>query len=60
LDAAASQVDVWQDETRIENIFVGVARNLAAHCPTRRAGQQTAKIAVKLHKGEPIFEHESS
>ena len=56
LDAAVSQMQAWQDPTIIENIFVGVVRNLAAHCPTRRAGQQTAKIASKLQKGELIFE----
>ncbi|MEM7017384.1 MAG: Rieske (2Fe-2S) protein [Pseudomonadota bacterium] len=56
LDAAVNQSKAWEDSTKIENIFVGVVRNLAAHCPTRRAGQQTARIAEKLQRGEPVFE----
>ena len=56
LDAAVSQARAWKDDSIVENIFVGVVRNLAAHCPTRRAGQQTAKIAAKLQRGESIFE----
>jgi len=60
LDAAVNQASAWQDDTIIENIFVGVVRNLAAHCPTRRAGQQTAKIAAKLQRGEPIYEDEAN
>lgn len=56
LDAAASQTSAWDNPAVIENIMVGVVRNLAAHCPTRRAGQQTALIAAKLQRGEPIFE----
>lgn len=56
LDAAACQARAWDDPSIIENIMVGVVRNLAAHCPTRRAGQQTALIAAKLQRGEPIYE----
>lgn len=60
LDAAAHQTANWADPAVIENIMVGVVRNLAAHCPTRRAGQQTALIAAKLQRGEPIFEAQGS
>ncbi|MCZ6502313.1 MAG: Rieske (2Fe-2S) protein [Gammaproteobacteria bacterium] len=56
LDAATQQAAAWDDQQIIENIMVGVVRNLAAHCPTRRAGQQTAKIAAKLQRGELIYE----
>jgi len=56
LDAAVGQMQAWEDTEKVENIFVGVVRNLAAHCPTRRAGLQTARIANKLQKGEAIFE----
>lgn len=59
LDAATYQTSLWDDRSRIANIMVGVVRNLAAHCPTRRAGNQTALIAVKLQKGEPIYEAEA-
>jgi nitrite reductase/ring-hydroxylating ferredoxin subunit len=58
LEAGVNQARAWRDSSgpEIENIFVGIARNLAAHCPTRRAGQQTALIAERLHRGEKIFE----
>ncbi len=56
LDAATAQTRLWDDQQVIENIMVGVVRNLAAHCPTRRAGQQTARIAAKLQRGELIYE----
>jgi nitrite reductase/ring-hydroxylating ferredoxin subunit len=57
LEAGVNQARAWQGSNgpEIEHIFVGVARNLAAHCPTRRAGQQTAIIAERLHRGEKIF-----
>ena len=56
LDAAVQQCAQWDDPQIVENIMVGVTRNLAAHCPTRRAGQQTARIAAKLQRGEVIYE----
>ncbi len=56
LDAAVQQCAGWDDQQVVENIMVGVTRNLAAHCPTRRAGQQTARIAAKLQRGEAIYE----
>ena len=58
LDAGVQQCAAWQDAAVIENIMVGVTRNLAAHCPTRRAGQQTARIAAKLQRGEAVYEEE--
>jgi hypothetical protein len=60
LEAAVNQCRAWQEGggtgAEPEHILVGVARNLAAHCPTRRAGQQTAIIAERLHRGEKMFE----
>ena len=58
LEAAVNQCRAWDGiaGTQREDILVGVARNLAAHCPTRRAGQQTAIIAERLHRGEKMFE----
>ena len=51
LEAAVNQCRAWGEGAQ-QHIWVGVARNLAAHCPTRRAGQQTAIIAERLHRGE--------
>ena len=60
LEAGVNQCRAWRsgggDGSQCEHILVGVARNLAAHCPTRRAGQQTANIAERLHRGEKMFE----
>jgi nitrite reductase/ring-hydroxylating ferredoxin subunit len=36
------------------NVLVAVARYLAAHAPTSRAMLQTAKIALRLHRGEDL------
>ena len=64
LEAGVNQARAWAGDEpgatprgpEVEDILVGVARNLAAHCPTRRAGQQTAQIAQRLHRGERVFE----
>ena len=58
LEAGVNQCGAWGEDghTQREHILVGVTRNLAAHCPTRRAGQQTALIAARLHRGEKMFE----
>ncbi|MCZ6784627.1 MAG: Rieske (2Fe-2S) protein [Proteobacteria bacterium] len=52
--------DVWKGGLEVEHIMVGVVRNLAAHCPTRRGGQQTASIALRLHRGDPVYEEAES
>jgi nitrite reductase/ring-hydroxylating ferredoxin subunit len=58
LEAGVNQSAAWGPGVEREHILVGVVRNLAAHCPTRRAGEQTADIARRLHAGEKIFEGE--
>ncbi len=35
-------------------VLVAVARYVAAHCPTSRAMLQTARIAMRLHRGEDL------
>ena len=35
-------------------VLVAVARYVAAHCPTARAMLQTARIAVRLHRGDDL------
>ncbi len=56
LEAGVRQFGEWAGRPEAELILVGVARHLAAFCPTRRAGHQTASIARRLHRGEKIFE----
>ena len=64
IEASARQCAAWDHEKEsgpvIEEILVGAARNLAAHCPTRRAGQQTANIALRLHRGDSVFEESAA
>jgi nitrite reductase/ring-hydroxylating ferredoxin subunit len=40
--------------TEAAYVLVGVARYLAAHAPTARAMLQTARIALRLHRGEDL------
>ena len=56
LEAGVAQYDAWNGGAEGERILVGVTRQLAAFCPTRRAGLQTATIARRLHRGEKIYE----
>ncbi len=56
LEAGARQCREWTGRPEVEHILMGVVRNLAAHCPTRRAGQQTASIALRLHRGDRVYE----
>ena len=55
LEAAATQLAARGNDRGAEQIMVGVVRNLAAHCPTQRAGYQTAVIARRLQHGEELF-----
>jgi hypothetical protein len=45
------------DEQRL--IMVAAARYLAAHAPTQREMRQTMRIALRLHRGEPVYEEEA-
>ena len=56
LDACVRQYFEWEGRPEAENVLVGAVRSLAAQCPTRRAGQQTAMIALRLHRGDNVFE----
>ncbi len=45
-----------ESEQRARIHLIGTARYLSAHTPTRRAGEQTFRIAERLHQGEKIHE----
>ena len=60
LEAAVAQGRTWGDGPECEHLMVGVARNLAAHCPTRRAGLSTALIARRLHRGQELYTENDS
>lgn len=59
VEAGIRQHGVWQGSPEGEHILVAVARYLAAHSPTERAQQQTAQIALRLHRGDRMYEEES-
>ncbi|MFB6156639.1 MAG: Rieske (2Fe-2S) protein [Haloferacaceae archaeon] len=56
VEAAFAQYDSAGDDARARIHLVATARYLAAHTPTRRAGEQTFTIASRLHRGERIHE----
>ena len=53
LEAAFQQADEL-DEARAQMTLVAAARYLAAHAPTARARQQTANLALRLHRGDDL------
>ncbi len=56
VEAAFRQFDLLHDTLAATHVLVAAARYLAAHAPTPRAQGQTYRIAVRLHRGEPVFE----
>ena len=58
LEAGVNQCRHWQGRPEAECILIGVVRQLAAACPTRRSGLQTATIALRLHRGEKVYEEQ--
>lgn len=59
LEDGVRQFFEWGSNTsEAEHIMVGVVRQLAAFCPTPRAGSQTATIARRLYRGEKVYDEE--
>ncbi|MDR5672554.1 Rieske 2Fe-2S domain-containing protein [Halalkaliarchaeum sp. AArc-GB] len=56
LEAAFTQYDAAVDERNGRVHLIATARYLSAHTPTRRAGEQTYRIADRLNRGEKIHE----
>ncbi len=56
VEAAFNQYDSAVDEERARVHLVATVRYLSAHTPTRRAGEQTFRIAERLDRGERIHE----
>jgi hypothetical protein len=57
LEAGVQQFREWDGGPEAEQILVAVVRQLAAFCPTPRAGLQTATIAMRLDRGEKMYEN---
>jgi hypothetical protein len=60
LEAGVKQYEEWRGSEEGKNILIAVARYLAAHSPTQRAQLQTAQIALRLHRGESLYEEEEN
>ncbi len=56
IEAAARQFGLRRGTAAGGHILVAAARYLAAHTPTMRAQGQTYGIALRLHRGERLFE----
>ncbi len=56
VEAAFNQYDLATSDERARVHLIATARYLAAHTPTRRAGEQTFSIAERLNQGEAIHE----
>jgi nitrite reductase/ring-hydroxylating ferredoxin subunit len=56
-EAAVRQARAWPAGSVQQGlILAGAARFLAAHTPTRRELRQVVRIAVRLRRGEPLYE----
>jgi len=60
LEAGLRQSQEWEGQPEAAQILIAVARYLAAHSPTQRARLQTAQIALRLHRGESLYESEEA
>ena len=56
VDAAFRQFVLRQGTESGRHVMIGLARFLAAHSPTPRAEGQTYQIALRLQRGEEIFQ----
>jgi nitrite reductase/ring-hydroxylating ferredoxin subunit len=58
LEAAVRQYRRLNRTEAGAHLLIAAARYLAAHSPTMRAQGQTYRIALKLHRGDRLFEEE--
>jgi nitrite reductase/ring-hydroxylating ferredoxin subunit len=56
LEAGVRQFEEWGNTGEGRHILIAVARYLAAHSPTERAGLQTADIARRLMRGGELHQ----
>lgn len=56
VEAAVRQQQLLDNGPERVNVLVAAARYLAAHAPTVRSQGQTYQIAVRLHRGDELFE----
>jgi nitrite reductase/ring-hydroxylating ferredoxin subunit len=56
LEGSVRQYDRWPDCPQREHFLVAAARFLAAHSPTQRTQYQTARVALRLHRGDDLYD----
>jgi nitrite reductase/ring-hydroxylating ferredoxin subunit len=56
VEAAFSEYRLLRGTPEAAHLLIAAARYLAAHAPTPRAQGQTYQIALRLHRGEKLFE----
>ena len=56
VDAAFKQYQARRGTNAGRHVLIGMARYLAAHAPTPRAVGQTYHIALRLHRGEALYQ----
>ncbi|MBI1879711.1 MAG: Rieske (2Fe-2S) protein [Chloroflexi bacterium] len=56
VETAVSQYQLLQGQAEAGHVLIAAARYLAAHAPTPRAQNQTYQIALRLNRGEKLFE----
>jgi hypothetical protein len=56
VDAAFKQYQARRGTNAGRHVLIGLARYLAAHAPTTRAVGQTYHIALRLHRGEALYQ----
>jgi hypothetical protein len=60
LEAGIRQYEALKGTPRAPHVLIAATRYLAAHSPTDRARQQTARIALRLHRGDALYEEEAA
>jgi hypothetical protein len=58
LEAAVRQHSILKGTPAAARVLIATARYLAAHAPTARAQAQTYQIALRLNRGEHVFDEE--
>lgn len=58
VEAAFNQYQHLRGTPEATHVLIAAARYLAAHAPTPRAQGQTYQIALRLHRGDHLFEDE--
>ncbi len=56
LEAAFSEYELLRGRPEAAHLLIAAARYLASHAPTPRAQGQTYQIALRLYRGENLFE----